>query len=38
LREQARYGEPSDAGFAQYNRIELVVNIGEQFAGGDDLH
>jgi len=34
LRKQARDGEAGDPGFAQYNRIELLMDLAKKFAGG----
>ena len=37
LRQEASYGQASDPGFAQYNRIELLVNFAEKFVGRVDV-
>jgi hypothetical protein len=36
LRKQTRHSEARDLGFAQYNRIELLMDFAEQFARGGD--
>ena len=37
LREQTGYGEAGDAGLAQYNRIELLMYLAKQLAGGHNV-
>lgn len=37
LRQQARHRKARNARFAQYNRIELLMNVANQLAGGVDM-